>query len=132
MYRTLTVALAVAIASPAAAQTLRRPAPLARPAAPGFRPLAPAPSRTFRPIKIGPHTFYGAITSVNGTTIVVRTRRQRLVTVDAATVLAAGTYSAPLFVGKLVTVDGSEAANGVFTAAHIARLTNLNALPTDK
>jgi hypothetical protein len=80
---------------------------------------------------MGPHVFYGQIVSISGNSLVVQTRKKRLVTVDATTVLADGTYSAPLFVGKLVTVDGTQAASGIFTANHISRMTNLNELPND-
>jgi hypothetical protein len=131
--RTLAIAMAVAVGGlPALAQTVPHAAATRRAIRPGARLTVPAPSRAFRPLKIGPHTFYGAIASVSGNTVVIRTRRRRLVTVDATTVFADGTYSAPLFVGKLVTVDGDDAASGVFTAAHISRMTNLNGLPNDR
>jgi hypothetical protein len=86
----------------------------------------------FRPLKQGPHTFYGKIVNLlNGDTVMLQTRRNRLVNVDATNVLAAGTYSAPLFVGKLVTVDGNQPATGAFVASHISRLINLKNLNND-
>ncbi len=131
--RELAIAIAVA-ALPLAvtAQTVRGVPQATRHLAPAALRSAAKPSeRKFHPIPLGPHTFYGTITQLGSTSLTIRTRRQRLVNVDATTVLADGTYSAPLFVGKLVTVDGVQGANGVFTAAHILRMTNLNALPND-
>jgi hypothetical protein len=97
------------VGSTASAQKVRSKAPPMRHAAPvAVRATVSVPSRRFRPIKIGPHTFYGAIAKMSGGTIVVRTRRQRLRTVDATTVLEDGTHSAPPFVGKLVAIDGNE------------------------
>jgi hypothetical protein len=132
---TIIVLIAVAVALPAvaAAQTVRQAQPLKRSSAPvALRSTTMVTQKTYHPIKIGPHTFYGTIVGINGTSVAVRTRRQRLVTVDATNVLADGSYSAPLFVGKFVTVDGVQATNGIFMAAHIFRLTNLNALPDDR
>lgn len=133
--RTIVAAVAVAAwAVPVAtlAQTVRQAQPVTRSVAPAvYRSTTKSPQKKFRPIKIGPHTFYGTITAINGTSIRIITRRQRVVDVDATNVLAEGSYSAPLFIGKLVTVDGDQSASGIFTAAHIFRMTNLNSLPSD-
>ena len=131
--RAIVVAMAVA-ALPAfgSAQTVRSVQPLGRSAAPAvYRAGTVRSQGKFHPVKLGPHTYYGTITAINGTSITMRTRKKRNVTVDATNVLADGSYSAPLFVGKAVTIDGDLAASGVFTAAHIFRMTNLDALPDD-
>jgi hypothetical protein len=95
------------------------------------RTLAAVQHPRFRPVKQGPHTFYGKIVSLGANRVVILTRHNRLINVDTTIVLAAGTFSAPLFVGKLVAVDGDQPATGAFTAAHIWRLTNLNSLNSD-
>ncbi len=131
--RAIVVAVAVgALPVVGSAQTVRSVQPVVRNAAPVVYGAGTIRQQgKFHPAKLGPHTYYGTITAINGTSITMRTRRQRTVIVDATTVLADGSYSAPLFVGKLVTIDGNLAAGGVFTAAHIFRMTNLNALPDD-
>ncbi len=113
------------------AATVRHAPPATRQATPAQIRTAAKLQPKFHPIKLGPHIFYGQIVSISGNSLVVQTRKKRLVTVDATTVLADGTYSAPLFVGKLVTIDGTQAASGIFTANHISRMTNLNELPND-
>jgi hypothetical protein len=46
-------------------------------------------------------------------------------TIDASPALAAGTYSGPLFVGKIVVAEGLTRSDGVLTAARVSRLTRL-------
>ena len=115
----------------ASAQTVGHAQPVSRSVGPAVSQSTGKSPQRYHPVKLGPHTFYGTITAINGTNVTIRTRRNRVVNIDASTVLADGTYSAPLFVGKLVTIDGNQSASGVFTAAHIFRMTNLSALPDD-
>jgi hypothetical protein len=78
----------------------------------------------------GPHTLFGTIAALDGADVTVRLRSGRLAAVDATAAFANGAYSAPLFVGKMVAVDGV-VHNGTFVAAHIVRLTNLADFPPD-
>ena len=84
----------------------------------------------FHPRKRGPHTFYGTIVSLNGTQLVLKRRNGRLQNIDASVAIADNAYSQPLFVGKVVVIDGS-VSGGIFTAAHIYRLTDLDDLGND-
>jgi hypothetical protein len=60
----------------------------------------------------------------------VRLRNGRTQPVDDTRAVAANDYSAPLFLGKFVAVDGTF-AQGVFSAQHIYRLSNLQGLQND-
>ncbi len=73
------------------------------------------------------HDIFGTITSVRGSTLVVRMRTGKLLAVDAAPAIAAGTYSAPLFVGKIVLVGGSFDAARTLHAQTIVRIERLDA-----
>ena len=127
----LTAVLAAAGMSAAYAQT-------ARPVPRGTRPLrqhqvrpVPVPAAlAWRAVHTGSHTIYGQIAGITGNILTVRMRNGRSAKVDAAAAVAHGDISAPLFVGKLVSVDG-EVRNGTFTAAHVFRLENLYQLPND-
>jgi hypothetical protein len=99
-----------------------RPHPVAHAAPPG--------SKTWRSVPPGPHTLFGTIAALDGADVTVRLRSGRLAAVDATAAFANGAYSAPLFVGKMVAVDGV-VHNGTFVAAHIVRLTNLADFPPD-
>jgi hypothetical protein len=92
------------------------------------RAVAPAPWHAAR---VGPHVFYGTIAALRGPQLVVRLRNGRYQAVDAAAAIAHGDCSEPLFIGKIVSVDG----NGVgttFVAAHVLRLNNLADLRADR
>jgi hypothetical protein len=91
---------------------------------------APPGSKTWRSVPPGPHTLFGTIAALDGADVTVRLRSGRLAAVDATAAFANGAYSAPLFVGKMVAVDGV-VHNGTFVAAHIVRLTNLADFPPD-
>ena len=80
--------------------------------------------------RIGPHTFYGTIVALNGARLVIRLRNGRSQAIDGTRAVAANDYSSPLFIGKLVAVDGTF-ASGVFSAQHIYRLSNLQGLQND-
>ena len=112
------VLAAASVASPGAAQT--RPLPqrqLSRGAVSTVR-ATPEPKTT--------HVVYGTIASLKGASLVVRTRSGRMQSVDATSALAAGTYSAPLFVGKVVAVGGSFDASHVLHAQTVTRMTRLD------
>ena len=72
------------------------------------------------------HILYGTISSVKGPALLVRTRSGRVQSVDASDALAAGTYSAPLFVGKVVAIGGYYDASKTLHAQTVARMTKLD------
>jgi hypothetical protein len=73
------------------------------------------------------HAQYGTIESVSGTQLVLRLRSGKTLAVDASQAVASGEYSAPLVAGKVVVVEGSLRADGVFAAQRVTRLTRLDA-----
>jgi hypothetical protein len=128
--------VADALGAPAAVATGVTPM---RPSAAGLgRPLpqqqvrvVPAARQSWHGVQPGPHRFYGTIVTIHGSIITLRLRSGRPVTVDATAAIANGNYSAPLFVGKIVSVDGY-AAGTALRATHIFRLSNLGNLPADR
>jgi hypothetical protein len=105
------------------------PAVLAQAASP-----APAPAvdraaflRTVNAHAILPHAEYGTIASISGTQLTLLLRSGKTLAVDASQAIASGQYSAPLFVGKVVVIEGSPRADGVFAAQRVSRLTRLDA-----
>jgi hypothetical protein len=102
----------------------------------------PSPQRQLRPVVVpqsaawhaarpGTHTFYGTIVAIRGSLVTVRLRSGSYVTADDAIAVAHGDYSAPLFVGKNVSVDG-ESHGATFRAAHLYRVDKLSQLPNDR
>jgi hypothetical protein len=92
---------------------------------------ATATAQAWRAVPMGAHHFYGTIASIKGSQLAIRLRNGRVQVADATAAIAHGDYSAPLFVGKTVAVDG--AFNGSsFTISHIFRLTNLADLGADR
>jgi hypothetical protein len=85
----------------------------------------------WRAVRSGSHRVYGVITAIGRNVIYVERRNRRIQAVNIAAAVAHGDYSAPLFVGKTVSVDG-ELVRGTFVASHVFRLENLNALPADR
>ncbi len=77
------------------------------------------------------HTAYGTIASMTGDTLVLRLRDGHSLTVDATIAVANDAYSAPLFVGKVVSVEGAMRGN-VFAANDIFRVDTLAGLPPDR
>jgi hypothetical protein len=71
------------------------------------------------------NAIYGMIVQIVGNVLTIRNRAGRLRTIDASPALAAGTYSGPLFVGKIVVAEGLTRSDGVLTAARVSRLTRL-------
>lgn len=122
IYRAAALALIAAALgwSAAGAQTLRRPT-FAVPSHP-LVAVTPVPA-----VPSGPnHQVFGTITKLTKTEFVMRTRAGRLIDVDAAPAIAAGLYSAPLFVGKVVVVSGPTDAHGVMYAKTIIRMTRID------
>ncbi len=79
----------------------------------------------------GAHTFYGTIASLGPNALELRLRDGRNVPVATAFAIASDNYSAPLFVGKTVVIDGTRKADGTFEATHIFRVQGLQELPAD-
>ena len=119
----LAVAVSIAFVPPAVASFAAAPVRAAA--------LSRAPLETFHPRRRGPHTFYGTIVGMRGSQLVIKRRNGRLQNVDATQAIADDAYSLPLFVGKTVAIDGTF-ARGVFSAAHIYRITSLDALANDR
>ncbi len=92
--------------------------------------VRPAAAHPYHATRLGPHTFYGTIVTMRGSRIAVQLRNGRMQSVDATSAIAANDYSSPLFIGKLVAVDGTF-VKGVFSAQHIYRLSNLQGLQND-
>jgi hypothetical protein len=87
-----------------------------------------------RPVPVGRslHNVFGTIVKIVSPKFLLRTRYGRLLTVDATTALQRGTYSAPLFVGKVVVVGGMFDAASVFHATTVTRQTRLDRMtPAD-
>ena len=74
-----------------------------------------------------PHFVFGTLVAIRGSALTMRTRRGILLNVDAAAAIAAGTYSAPLFVGKIVVLGGSFEGPRTFHAQTITRIPRLDA-----
>ena len=98
------------------------------------RPAIGAPARPTRtPVLSGPiHTAVGTIAKISGPNLTVVLRNRRLLRVDAASALAHGSYSAPLFVGKIVVVEGRFARDGTLFATTITRLPRLDETVPDR
>ncbi len=77
------------------------------------------------------HTAYGTIASMTGDTLMLHLRDGHSLTVDATIAVANDAYSAPLFVGKMVSVEGAMRGN-VFAANDIFRVDTLAGLPPDR
>jgi hypothetical protein len=132
--RSLVLALAVVAASSVPPQGIRA-AVISRSAQAlpqhQVRPWVLRPAPAWHAVRGGPHSLYGTIRAIKGNLIAVQLRSGRLQVVNAAAAIAHGDYSAPLFVGKFVGVDGSF-VGGAFVAAHVYRLHGLYRLPNDR
>jgi len=108
-------------------------AQVVRPAGPVVRP-ATAPGAVTRPAgsQATANAVAGTITEVSGNILTIKLRDGRTQRVDATTAVTHGSYSAPLFVGKIVLIEGTRAANGTFDAVRVTRLPSLNQLPADR
>jgi hypothetical protein len=126
---TLAISALVGSLFPATAQTLQRLPSVVRHAS----VATPAPVAT--PLPVGPlHSAAGTIESIaTGSVLLVMLRDRRPLRVDASWAVAHGFYSAPLFVGKVVIIQGRFGADGTFYATTLTRLTKLDAsLPQDR
>jgi hypothetical protein len=121
----LATALANALLLPRPCMATVRPLPERQ-----VRPPAPQ-SATWRAARLGTHTIYGFIVAIRGSLLTVRLRSGSSVIVDDTVAVAHGDYSAPLFVGKTVSVDG-ERRGSTFQAIHVYRIEGLSQLPTDR
>jgi hypothetical protein len=76
-----------------------------------------------RPVLIGrsPHHVFGSIVSIRGSRFSLRTRSGRMLIVDDSVALARGTFSAPLFAGKIVVVAGEYDTLRVLHALTVTR-----------
>ncbi len=98
------------------------------------RPIgAQAGSPIVTPVPIGPvRTAVGTIARIAGPILTVTLRTRRQLRVDASLALARGSYSAPLFVGKYVILQGRFARDGTLLATTITRLPRLDATIPDR
>jgi hypothetical protein len=122
-------AAVMAVAPAAAAPTVssgRIPLPQRQ-----IRTSASSAVQPWHPTRVGAHVLYGTIAFVRGALLTIQLRNGTLRSVDATAAIANGDYSAPLFVGKLVSIDG-DLRGTVFTAAHISRMTDLTNLGADR
>jgi suppressor of ftsI len=79
------------------------------------------------------HIIYGTIARIDGTRLTIALRNGRLANVDASVAIAAHTYAAPLYIGKLVTITGSYGADGTLQATTISKLGRADAsAPPDR
>jgi hypothetical protein len=113
--------LLAALPGTLAAQTVR--------ALPGERAREPVTGRGF---ESGPyanpsptHRLFGEIVALQGTRAEVRSRTGRIIEVDCGPAIRTGHFSAPLFVGKLVLVEGLYSPDRIMHAARITRLPRL-------
>jgi hypothetical protein len=79
------------------------------------------------------HLVAGTIAKVAGSDLLVELRSRRLLHVDASPAIASGRYSDPLFVGKVVLIEGSYARDGTLDATTITRLPRMDeTVPLDR
>jgi hypothetical protein len=126
------VALATVFGSlaPARAQhEMRRPATVR-----GVPVPIPTAAPVATPLPVGPtHVAFGTIAKMTGPILTVILRNRRPVRVDATWAIANGYYSAPLFIGKLVVVEGRFGRDGTLFANTVTRMTKLDATtPLDR
>ena len=121
LIRTLIVALVATTISPEHVSAQSRPLPqhvLSRGVA--ERPHASRPPLGTQPNN---RMLYCRIETIRGNVLTVRARNGRRWRVDASEALRNGTYSAPLFVGKLVSITGYIDTTHTLHAATITRET---------
>jgi hypothetical protein len=79
------------------------------------------------------HVVAGTIAKVSGRELFVELRSRRLVHVDASPAIASGRYSDPLFVGKVIVIEGTYARDGTLVATSITRLPRIDeTVPLDR
>jgi hypothetical protein len=117
----LALALLAALAAPVRATVLpgATPVPLHTPGANVNRvPIGANPAGAG-------HTIYGTIVQLDGAEFTLRLRDGRTVRVDPAEAIKRHELSYPIFVNKVVSVQGRR-ENGVFHATNVTRLTRLS------
>ncbi len=117
------VAIAVALAIVAAPAAPGRAEPLPQRQISRGAVSVAHPTAAPRPV----HFVYGTLVAVRGSALTMRARDGTLLSVDAASAIAAGTYSAPLFAGKTVVLGGWYAAPRTFHAQTVTRIPRLDA-----
>jgi hypothetical protein len=135
MRRTAAFGLTIAFTSMLAGGAAAAPITISTPV-PGH---SAAPSSGAYRVPIGPttgsgtsHTMYGTIIAIQGEAFTLRLRNGQSMQVDATDAIKRGTVSNPLFVNKIVSVQGYRAANGTFHAQTVTRMTRLENTPSDK
>jgi hypothetical protein len=125
----IVAAVAGSCAAAPAQTELRRPA-IVR----GVPVPVPTPTAVATPLPVGPtHSAFGTIEKITGSILVVVLRNRRPIRVDASYAIAHGSYSAPLFVGKIVIVEGRFGRDGTLFATTITRMNRLDAsTPLDR
>jgi hypothetical protein len=84
-------------------------------------------------LRKGNHVVFGRLESVKGPLLTLRTRSGHLWSVNATEALNSGNYSAPLFVGKIVEVDGYLSRSNSLQASGVMRMGSLDRwTPADK
>ena len=71
--------------------------------------------------------LYGRIDRMAGSVLFVRSRTGRLIRTDATEAIRTDSYSAPLFVGKIVVIDGYYDAAKTLHARSVMRMGSLDA-----
>jgi hypothetical protein len=119
--------LTLGAGAPAFAQQAQQMRPIGAP----IRPPIGAPVAA--PALAGPtHTVVGTITQIGGPILTVMLRTRRPLHVDASAAIARGSYSAPLFVGKYVVLQGRYGRDGTLFATTITRLPRLDSTILDR
>lgn len=85
----------------------------------------PVPTRTFDPARHADRLLFGRIDAIRGSILTVRARSGRLVRVDASEAVRTDAYSAPLFIGKFVVIDGYDDSAKTLHATSVMRMGQL-------
>lgn len=77
------------------------------------------------------HEIWGTIVKIQGNQLTVQLRSGHDLSVDDSAALKAGRFSAPLFVGKTVRLEGSYDNRGIFRAVTVAAIPFLEGAASD-
>jgi hypothetical protein len=134
MHARLVAAIAISVVAASVAQAqaqneLRRPATIR-----GIPVPLATPTPVATPFPIGPtHIASGTIARITGSILLLELRNRRPLRVDATYAIARGSYSAPLFIGKIVIVEGRFGRDGTLFATTVTRMSKLDATtPLDR
>ncbi len=89
-----------------------------------------ARAQTMAATRKNERVLYGSIDAIHGNILLVRARNGRSQSVDASDAIRSGMFSAPLFVGKLILVNGYSDATHTLHAQSITRETRPDAAVT--